>query len=78
MNDRGENTWGRSGLTLLGGGLLLLTSFGVWEAVRDGGTPSIVRVGVIATVVGLGILLVRVLVQRLREGKDDPYKDVEI
>ena len=78
MNESTEKLGRRSGLILLVGGVILVTAFGIWEALRDDTLPALVRTAVVGIVVGTVILLLNVWLQRLRESKDDPYKDVEI
>lgn len=78
MRESTEKLGRRSGLTLLVGGVVLAIAFGIWEALRDDRAPALVRVAVVGIVVGSVILLLNVWLQRLRESKDDPYKDVEI
>ncbi len=78
MNESTEKAGRRTGLILLIGGTLLVTGFGIWEFFRDDTLPALVRTAVAGIVVGGLILFLNVLLQRLRESKDDPYKDVEI
>ena len=78
MNESTEKAGRRTGLILLIGGTLLVTGFGIWEFFRDDTLPGLVRTAVAGIVVGGLILFLNVLLQRLRESKDDPYKDVEI
>jgi uncharacterized membrane protein len=78
MRETTEKLGRRSGLILLVGGVVLAIAFGIWEALRDDSAPALVRVAVVGIVVGSVILLLNVWLQRLRESKNDPYKDVEI
>lgn len=63
------------GFILFYGGAIYL---GLGEMLADEDTPLIMKIGLPVLLLGLGILLVTVLIQRLKAAKTDPYKDVEI
>ena len=63
------------GFILFYGGAIYL---GLGELLADEDTPTVMKIGLPALLLGLGILLVSVLIQRLKAAKSDPYKDVEI
>lgn len=64
-----------AGFILFYGGAIYL---GLGELLADKETPMILKIGLPVLLLGLGILLISVLIQRLKAAKTDPYKDVEI
>ncbi|MFQ5690833.1 MAG: hypothetical protein ACE5HQ_11235 [Gemmatimonadota bacterium] len=68
------------GWILASAGAIVLVSWGVWEGVRemwlDRDTPLPVKAAVLALIVGLAVLLVSVIREKLFVRKEDPYKDV--
>ena len=78
MNESGNQVGRRVGLTLLLLGVVTVSGFGYWQWLRDETAPALVKTSVAAIIVGTLLLLVSVGVQRMREARDDPYKDVEI
>ena len=61
---------------LLYGGYLFTTSFS-WELFVTGGGEVILRLAMAALFLGLLLVCVSVLRQRLRTSKTDPYKDIK-
>ena len=61
-------------------GAILLLSYGAWigveEFLYDATTPPIVKYGTVAVVVGLVVLFVSVVREKLFVRRSDPYKDV--
>jgi len=62
-------------------GAIVLGSWGAWQGVRDlmadADLPGIVKWGILGLVVGLVMLLVSVLRNRILVYKTDPYKEIE-
>ena len=65
------------GLIALLVGWILLTTWGLFKGILES-ESLIMTVSFIVIWVGLLILLVTSIIQRVKESKDDPYKDVEI
>ena len=69
------------GWMLLSVGAILLLSYGVWEGIQelfaDTTTPAIVKYGVLAVMIGLVVLFVSVVREKLFAWQRDPYKDVK-
>lgn len=70
------------GQILLLGGVLLLYGTGavylVMALIRDSEAPMFVRLGLPAVLLGVGILFVTVLTQRIKASKTDRYKNVRL
>ena len=68
------------GWILVSVGAVLLLSYGAWMGVQefldDTTTPTIVKYGLVAVIVGLVILFVSVVREKLFVRRSDPYKDV--
>ncbi|NIM52936.1 MAG: hypothetical protein GTO22_27480 [Gemmatimonadales bacterium] len=68
------------GWILISLGTIVLLSYGVWKGVEDlladTTLPTVVKVAVVALIVGLIALLVSVIREKLFVRKSDPYKDV--
>lgn len=66
---------------LLSIGAIVLISYGAWTGVQqllaEVTTPWFVKAGILATVVGLVVLFVSVVREKLYVGRRDPYKDIE-
>jgi len=62
-------------------GAIIVLSYGAYHGVRgllaDALLPWAVKIGILALIVGLVILLVSVARQRIFVGRRDPYKDIE-
>ena len=69
------------GWILLSVGAILLLSYGVWEGIQellaDTTTPAIVKYGALALIIGLVVLFVSVVREKLFAWQRDPYKDVK-
>tara|TARA_E500000305_G_C3937216_1_gene195684 strand:- start:47 stop:283 length:237 start_codon:yes stop_codon:yes gene_type:complete len=66
------------GWVLFVGALLILTGIGIYGFVIDTVMALSIKVLVSAVYVGLSVLFLSILRQRLIERKTDKYKDVEI
>ena len=68
------------GWILLSIGAIVLVSWGAWEGVqellRDVETPTMVKVGILAVIVGIVVLFISVVREKLIVRRNDPYKDV--
>ena len=68
------------GWILVSVGAILLLSYGAWEGVQefldDTATPAIVKYGALAVIVGLVVLFVSVVREKLFVRRSDPYKDI--
>lgn len=68
------------GWILVSVGAIVLLSYGAWEGVQefldDTTTPQIVKYGATALIVGLVVLFVSVVREKLFVRRSDPYKDV--
>ena len=58
-------------------GLVVLVAYGAYEFIRDPSIHAVERVGVLALILGLVLLFVTVLIERVSGYKTDKYKDVE-
>jgi predicted anti-sigma-YlaC factor YlaD len=71
----------RIGWILLSLGSILLTSYGVYYVIArlllQGNIPLIVRIGVVALVVGLCTLVISVLRERISFSKKDKYERIK-
>jgi len=65
------------GLIALLGGWIFLTAWGIFRGILES-QSLIMTLSFIVIWVGLLILLATSIIQRVKESKDDPYKDVEI
>ncbi len=66
-----------TGWGLAAAGLLTLGAFGLVRLWREDETPLAVRLGATALLLGLSLLFLRVLWERLRVRRVDPYQSVE-
>lgn len=73
----GRATRGSGWLLLIGGGIAVL-GFAIYEFLLAETDAPLLKWGLIAFYVGLGVLLLAVIRQRLLARKTDRYKDVEI
>lgn len=68
------------GWILLSLGAVIVISWGAWEAVqellRDVETPTMVKIGILAVIVGVVVLFISVVREKLIVRQNDPYKDV--
>ena len=65
------------GIIALISGWLLLTAFGIYRGVLE--SESLVfTISILVLWLGILILLISAMLQRYKESKDDPYKDLEI
>ena len=66
---------------LVSAGAVVLLSFGLWELVghilADSDLPGFVKISVFALMVGLVVLLVSVIREKLFTRRRDPYKEVQ-
>jgi hypothetical protein len=62
-------------------GVIVTLSWGVWEAVQeisaDADVPTLVKIAIAALFVGILILAVSVVREKLFVRRSDPYKDIE-
>ena len=65
-----------TGIFLLIGGWISLTSWGIFQGIIESDSPVLI-ISLAAVWLGILILLIRALIQRKAESKTDPYKDVE-
>lgn len=65
------------GWLLWAAGLAVLVAYGAYEFIRDPSIHAVERIGVLALILGLVLLLVTVLIERVSALKTDKYKDVE-
>ena len=78
MNDAtARTTRGIGWLLLIGGGIAVL-GFAIYEFLLAETDAPLLKWGLIAFYVGLGVLLLAVIRQRMLARKTDRYKDVEI
>ena len=78
MNDAtARTTRGIGWLLLIGGGIAVL-GFAIYEFLLAETDAPLLKWGLMAFYVGLGVLLVAVIRQRMLARKTDRYKDVEI
>lgn len=78
MNDTTDRVIRGTGWVLFLGALLIIFGIGVFEFLANPGPGLFWKLLVSAVYLGLGVLFVSVLRQRLIERKTDKYKDVEI
>lgn len=55
------------GLIIFSGGLLALIGFGLYEFFKDSTVPVVVRWGIIAIILGVIIILISLIKERLKE-----------
>ena len=55
------------GLTILFAGILILISFGLYKFFEDSTIPTVVRLGIIAIILGIIIILTSLIKERLKE-----------
>ncbi len=77
IDDRTTRMGPRLGWLLLSAGVLLLYGYGIFSFLVDTSEPLWVRLGLAGIGLGLLILFLHVLRQRLIARKTDPYRDVE-
>ena len=65
------------GWVLWAGGLAVLLAFGLYEFIRSPGVAAIERVCVLAIILGVVLVFLTVLSERVASYKQDKYKDVE-
>jgi hypothetical protein len=62
-------------------GAIFLLSWGAWEAVQeivaDSEIPGLIKLALAALFIGIAVLLVSVLREKLFVRRSDPYKDIE-
>lgn len=59
------------------GGAAVLTGYGLYEFIRDPSIQAVERVGVLAIILGVVLVFLTVLLERLSSYRTDKYKDVE-
>jgi len=59
-------------------GLVVVIGYGAWEFAVDDEVPTLIKLGTAAAILGILLLIVSVLRERLIERKSDKYEDVEI
>ena len=65
------------GIVALISGWLLITAFGIYRGLLE--SESLVfTISILVLWLGILILLISAMLQRYKESKDDPYKDLEI
>ena len=57
------------GLTLFSLGIMVLVGFGLYKFFRDTTVPAIIRYGIIAVILGVMIILISLVKERLKEKK---------
>ena len=77
MNEPRISAGPKSGLVLLLLGIVVVIGYGIWEMMQDDTVPALIKTAIAAVIVGVLLLFVSVLMQRLQDRKEDPYKDVE-
>ena len=78
MNDLVTGAARRIGWLLFALGVLTVVSYAAYEFVSDDAVSAILKTAFAAVVVGLILLFVSVLRQRLIDRRTDKYEDVEI
>jgi anti-sigma factor RsiW len=78
MNDVGVRASRGFGWLFYIAGLIVLMGYAAFEFMRDDTVDAIVKTSVAAIVLGLLLLLMSVLRQRLIAAKSDKYRDVQI
>ncbi len=70
------------GQVLVIGGFIIFYGSCIYLALKgilaDPDTPLFMKIGLPAILIGMGILLTSVIIDRIKASKTDPYKDVEI
>ena len=70
------------GQVLVIGGFIIFYGSCIYLALKgilaDPDTPLFMKIGLPAMFLGFGVLLTSVIIDRIKESKTDPYKDVEI
>jgi len=57
------------GLTLFSLGIVVLVGFGLYKFFQDTTVPAIIRYGIIAVILGVMIILISLIKERLKEKK---------
>jgi len=57
------------GLTLFSLGIMVLVGFGLYKFFQDTTVPAIIRYGIIAVILGVMIILISLVKERLKEKK---------
>ena len=57
------------GLTIFSAGILMLIGFSTYEFLKDSNIPVVVRWGIIAVILGIAIILVSLIKERVKEKK---------
>ena len=70
--------WNRFGFGLLVLGLIPLVLYAIYQFSQDATIPWWVKLTTAATILGLLLLFINVLRQRLKAAKTDPYKKVKL
>jgi anti-sigma factor (TIGR02949 family) len=78
MNDLTVRTSRGAGWLLYVIGLALVVGYAAYEFSVDEEIPALIKTGIAAAVIGLMLLFISVLRQRLIARKTDKYEDVEI
>jgi len=55
------------GLTIFSAGTLVLIGFGLYKFFEDSTVPIIVRYGIIAVILGVIIILISLIIERIKE-----------
>lgn len=63
------------GLTILSAGILVLAGFGLYKLsealLKDSSIPAIVRWGIVGVVLGIAIILVSLIVERIKDHTEE-------
>jgi anti-sigma factor RsiW len=59
-------------------GAVILAGFAIWQFSVDETVPALIKIAVLAVILGVWFLFVSVLLDRLEARKTDRYKDVEL
>ncbi len=78
MDDLAVRTGRRIGWLLFVLGVIVVVGYAAYAFATDDAVPAFLKTAVAAVVVGLVLLLISVLRQRLVARKTDKYKEVEI
>jgi hypothetical protein len=78
MNDLTVRTSRRAGWLLYVAGLVLLVGYAAYQFSIDDEIPALIKTSIAGIIVGLVLLFVSVVRQRMIASKSDRYKDVEI
>lgn len=73
-----ERFWNRIGGCLVVLGLIPLIFYAIYQFSQDSGLPWWVKLTTAATVLGLLLLFINVLRQRMKIAKNDPYRKVKL